>query len=191
MFARPCISDIELRAKLIARMQGMLQLPAAEARLRVEHALMVGTHRMLTGQTREPQLPATAAAQAMRIRGQRHERTSSLDPTGRANARKRSGGFPPRRRGDGPIFGPTGRARRLALINPRNTSPALWRSSSRTACQLAPGVLDDGSGNRQCSRIKELSSFDHQLDLACVPDIRKGACRHNDEVCFFAWLNGP
>lgn len=75
----------------------MLQLPAAEARLRVEHALMVGTHRTLTGQTREPQLPATPAAQAMRIRGQRHERTSSLDPTGRANARKRGGGSPARR----------------------------------------------------------------------------------------------
>lgn len=43
---------------------GMLQLSAAEARMRVEHAAMVGTRRTITGQTLEPRLPATAAALA-------------------------------------------------------------------------------------------------------------------------------
>ena len=43
---------------------GMLHLSAAEARMRVEHAGMVGTRRTLTGQILEPQLPATAAALA-------------------------------------------------------------------------------------------------------------------------------
>lgn len=38
----------------------MLQLSAAKARLRVEHALMVGNRRTLTGKT----LPTTAAALA-------------------------------------------------------------------------------------------------------------------------------
>ncbi|MGH3539796.1 MAG: DUF222 domain-containing protein, partial [Pseudonocardiaceae bacterium] len=43
---------------------GMLQLSAAEARMRVEHAAMVGTRRTITGETLAPRLPATAAALA-------------------------------------------------------------------------------------------------------------------------------
>ncbi|HEX4103419.1 MAG TPA: DUF222 domain-containing protein [Pseudonocardiaceae bacterium] len=43
---------------------GMLQLSAAEARTRVDHATMVGTRRTITGQTLAPQLRATAAALA-------------------------------------------------------------------------------------------------------------------------------
>ncbi|MGH3825083.1 MAG: DUF222 domain-containing protein [Pseudonocardiaceae bacterium] len=43
---------------------GMLKLSAAEARMRVEHAAMVGSRRTITGQTLEPRLPATAAALA-------------------------------------------------------------------------------------------------------------------------------
>jgi hypothetical protein len=43
---------------------GMLQLSAAEARTRVEHAAMVGTRRTITGATLTPRLPATAAALA-------------------------------------------------------------------------------------------------------------------------------
>jgi hypothetical protein len=43
---------------------GMLQLSAAEARTRVEHAAVVGTRRAITGETMAPQLPATAAALA-------------------------------------------------------------------------------------------------------------------------------
>ncbi len=43
---------------------GMLQLSAAEARMRVEHAAMVGPRRTITGQTLAPRLPATAAALA-------------------------------------------------------------------------------------------------------------------------------
>ncbi|MBA2472677.1 MAG: DUF222 domain-containing protein [Pseudonocardiales bacterium] len=43
---------------------GMLQLSAAEARMRVEHAVMVGARRTITGQTLAPRLPATAAALA-------------------------------------------------------------------------------------------------------------------------------
>jgi uncharacterized protein DUF222 len=42
----------------------MLQLSAAEARTRVEHAAMVGTRRAITGQTLAPRLPSTAAALA-------------------------------------------------------------------------------------------------------------------------------
>lgn len=42
----------------------MCQLSAAEARLRVENASMVGTRRTITGETLEPRLPATAAALA-------------------------------------------------------------------------------------------------------------------------------
>ncbi|MGH3717811.1 MAG: DUF222 domain-containing protein [Pseudonocardiaceae bacterium] len=41
---------------------GMLRLSAAEARMRVEHAAMVGTRRTITGDTLPPRLPATAAA---------------------------------------------------------------------------------------------------------------------------------
>jgi len=48
-------------ARLLA---GTLQLSAAEARQRVEHASMVGTRRTLTGQTLPPRLPVTAAALA-------------------------------------------------------------------------------------------------------------------------------
>ncbi|HEX6403359.1 MAG TPA: DUF222 domain-containing protein [Pseudonocardiaceae bacterium] len=48
-------------ARLLA---GILQLSAAEARQRVEHASMVGTRRTLTGQTLPPRLPVTAAALA-------------------------------------------------------------------------------------------------------------------------------
>ncbi|PZS18694.1 MAG: HNH endonuclease [Pseudonocardiales bacterium] len=43
---------------------GMLQLSAADARTRVQHAAMVGTRRTITGQALAPQLPATAAALA-------------------------------------------------------------------------------------------------------------------------------
>jgi Domain of unknown function (DUF222) len=43
---------------------GMLQLSAAEARTRVEHAAVVGTRRTITGETLAPRLPATAAALA-------------------------------------------------------------------------------------------------------------------------------
>ncbi|MGH3773302.1 MAG: DUF222 domain-containing protein [Pseudonocardiaceae bacterium] len=43
---------------------GMLRLSAAEARMRVEHAAMVGTRRTITGGTLSPRLPATAAALA-------------------------------------------------------------------------------------------------------------------------------
>jgi hypothetical protein len=43
---------------------GMLQLSAAEARTRVEHAAVVGTRRAITGETLAPRLPATAAALA-------------------------------------------------------------------------------------------------------------------------------
>jgi len=43
---------------------GMLQLSAAEARTRVEQAVMVGTRRTITGETLAPRLPATAAALA-------------------------------------------------------------------------------------------------------------------------------
>jgi hypothetical protein len=42
----------------------MLQLSAAEARTRAEHASMVGSRRALTGEILQPQLPATAAALA-------------------------------------------------------------------------------------------------------------------------------
>ncbi len=48
-------------ARLLA---GMFQLSAAEARIRVEHAAMIGTRRALAGQTLPPRLPATAAALA-------------------------------------------------------------------------------------------------------------------------------
>ncbi|MGH3831499.1 MAG: DUF222 domain-containing protein, partial [Pseudonocardiaceae bacterium] len=48
-------------ARLLA---GMLTLSAAEARTRVEHAVLVGTRRTLTGDTVAPRLPATAAALA-------------------------------------------------------------------------------------------------------------------------------
>lgn len=48
-------------ARLLA---GMLRLSAAEARMRVDHAAMVGTRRTITGQTLPPKLPATAAALA-------------------------------------------------------------------------------------------------------------------------------
>jgi hypothetical protein len=43
---------------------GMLQLSAAEARTRAEHAAMVGTRRAITGETLAPRLPVTAAALA-------------------------------------------------------------------------------------------------------------------------------
>jgi Domain of unknown function (DUF222) len=43
---------------------GMLQLSAAEARTRVQHATMLGTRRTITGQTLAARLPATAAALA-------------------------------------------------------------------------------------------------------------------------------
>jgi hypothetical protein len=43
---------------------GMLHLSAAGARIRVEHAALVGTRRTIIGQTLEPQLPAAAAALA-------------------------------------------------------------------------------------------------------------------------------
>ncbi|PZS23066.1 MAG: HNH endonuclease [Pseudonocardiales bacterium] len=43
---------------------GMLQLSAAEARTRVEHAAVVGTRRAITGETLAPRLPVTAAALA-------------------------------------------------------------------------------------------------------------------------------
>lgn len=43
---------------------GMFQLSAAEARMRVEHAAMIGTRHALTGQSLPPKLPATAAALA-------------------------------------------------------------------------------------------------------------------------------
>jgi hypothetical protein len=42
----------------------MLQLSAAEARQRVDHAALVGTRRTLTGDTLPPKAPATAAALA-------------------------------------------------------------------------------------------------------------------------------
>ena len=42
----------------------MLQLSAAEARLRVEHAALVGTGRTLTEEVLPPRLSATAAALA-------------------------------------------------------------------------------------------------------------------------------
>ncbi len=48
-------------ARLLA---GMLRLSAAEARIRVEHAAMLGTRRALNGETLAPKLPATAAALA-------------------------------------------------------------------------------------------------------------------------------
>jgi hypothetical protein len=48
-------------ARLLA---GMLQLSAAEARLRVEHSSTVGTRRALIGETLQPRLLATAAALA-------------------------------------------------------------------------------------------------------------------------------
>ena len=48
-------------ARLLA---GMLQLSAAEARQRVEHAALVGARRTLTGETLPPKAPATAAALA-------------------------------------------------------------------------------------------------------------------------------
>lgn len=37
---------------------GMLQLSAAEARTRVEHAAVIGTRRAITGETLAPRLPA-------------------------------------------------------------------------------------------------------------------------------------
>jgi len=43
---------------------GMLQLSAAEARMRVEQAAMVGARRTITGEMLAPRLPATAAALA-------------------------------------------------------------------------------------------------------------------------------
>jgi hypothetical protein len=43
---------------------GMLQLSAAEARTRVQHAAVVGTRRTITGEALAPLLPATAAALA-------------------------------------------------------------------------------------------------------------------------------
>jgi hypothetical protein len=43
---------------------GMLHLSAGEARVRVEHAAMVGSRRALTGETLPSRLPATAAALA-------------------------------------------------------------------------------------------------------------------------------
>ncbi|MDQ2788516.1 MAG: DUF222 domain-containing protein, partial [Actinomycetota bacterium] len=43
---------------------GMLQLSAADARTRVQHATMIGTRRAITGAVLEPRLPATAAALA-------------------------------------------------------------------------------------------------------------------------------
>jgi Domain of unknown function (DUF222) len=43
---------------------GMLQLSAAEARMRVGHAAMVSTRRTMTGETLPARLPATAAALA-------------------------------------------------------------------------------------------------------------------------------
>lgn len=48
-------------ARLVA---GTLHVSAAEARLRVEQAAMVGTRRALTGDVLAPRLPATAAALA-------------------------------------------------------------------------------------------------------------------------------
>src|SRR2546421_4500278 len=45
-------------ARLLA---GMLQLSAAEARMRVEHAAPVGARRTLTGDALPPQAPATPA----------------------------------------------------------------------------------------------------------------------------------
>jgi hypothetical protein len=43
---------------------GMLQLSAAEARMRVQHAAMLGPRRAITGQPLAPLLPATATALA-------------------------------------------------------------------------------------------------------------------------------
>jgi hypothetical protein len=40
---------------------GMLQLSVAEARMRVEHAAMVGARRTITGEMLAPRLPVTAA----------------------------------------------------------------------------------------------------------------------------------
>jgi len=48
-------------ARLLA---GMFQLSAGEARTRVEHAVLVGARRTITGETLPPRLPATAAALA-------------------------------------------------------------------------------------------------------------------------------
>jgi hypothetical protein len=50
---------------ITARMlSAMLRVSAAEARIRTEHASMVGARRNITGQTLPPRLPATAAALA-------------------------------------------------------------------------------------------------------------------------------
>lgn len=43
---------------------GVLHLSMGEARMRVEHAALVGTRQTLTGETLPPRLPATAAALA-------------------------------------------------------------------------------------------------------------------------------
>ena len=48
-------------ARLLA---GMLRLSTAEARIRCEHAAMVGARRALTGEALPPRLPETAAALA-------------------------------------------------------------------------------------------------------------------------------
>jgi hypothetical protein len=181
---------------------GMLQLSAAEARTRVQHATMVGTRRTITGQVLAPRLPATAAALAAGQIGLGQLRVitetiaalpASVPPPARDRAEADLAGyardFDPRRLRI--IAG-----RLVATLDPDGPAPVdepdptppargeLWLRDRRDGGLGLEGWLDAEHGSMVRALIEQLAARPPSTDG--IPDTRTVPQRHADaliELC--------